>query len=44
MARHVVASAAEIPPGSRKIVTIRGREIERRVLVQDINILPGDEE
>ncbi len=27
MARHVVAAAAEIPPGSRKIVTIRGRQI-----------------
>jgi len=27
MARHVVAAVAEIPPGSRKIVTIRGREI-----------------
>jgi nitrite reductase/ring-hydroxylating ferredoxin subunit len=27
MARHVVATAAEIPPGSRKIVTVRGREI-----------------
>ncbi len=25
--RHVVATAAEIPSGSRKIVTIRGREI-----------------
>jgi 3-phenylpropionate/trans-cinnamate dioxygenase ferredoxin subunit len=27
MARHVVATAGEIPPGSRKIVTVRGREI-----------------
>jgi 3-phenylpropionate/trans-cinnamate dioxygenase ferredoxin subunit len=27
MARHVVAVAAEIPPGTRKIVTVRGREI-----------------
>lgn len=27
MARHVVATAAEIPPGERKIVTVRGREI-----------------
>lgn len=27
MARHVVATAGEIPPGSRKLVTIRGREI-----------------
>ncbi len=27
MARHVVATAAEIPPGGRKIVTVRGREI-----------------
>jgi nitrite reductase/ring-hydroxylating ferredoxin subunit len=25
--RHVVAKAEEIPPGSRKLVTIRGREI-----------------
>jgi nitrite reductase/ring-hydroxylating ferredoxin subunit len=25
--RHVVATATEIPPGGRKIVTIRGREI-----------------
>jgi 3-phenylpropionate/trans-cinnamate dioxygenase ferredoxin subunit len=27
MARHIVAAAGEIPPGSRKLVTIRGREI-----------------
>jgi 3-phenylpropionate/trans-cinnamate dioxygenase ferredoxin subunit len=27
MTRHVVARAEEIPPGSRKIVTVRGREI-----------------
>jgi 3-phenylpropionate/trans-cinnamate dioxygenase ferredoxin subunit len=27
MARHVVATAGEIPPGARKIVTVRGREI-----------------
>lgn len=27
MPRHVVAAASEIPPGSRKIVNIRGREI-----------------
>jgi 3-phenylpropionate/trans-cinnamate dioxygenase ferredoxin subunit len=27
MARHVVATAGEIPPGGRKIVTVRGREI-----------------
>ena len=27
MARHVVAAVAEIPPGSRKFVTIRGRQI-----------------
>ncbi len=27
MARHVVAAVAEIPPGGRRIVTIRGREI-----------------
>lgn len=27
MARHVVAAVAEIPPGGRKIVTVRGREI-----------------
>ena len=27
MSRHVVASVAEIPPGGRKIVTVRGREI-----------------
>ncbi len=27
MARTVVAAAADIPPGSRKIVTIRGREV-----------------
>lgn len=27
MARHVVATADEIPPGGRKIVTVRGREI-----------------
>ena len=25
--RHVVAAVSEIPPGSRKIVTVRGREI-----------------
>lgn len=27
MARHIVASAGEIPPGGRKLVTVRGREI-----------------
>jgi 3-phenylpropionate/trans-cinnamate dioxygenase ferredoxin subunit len=27
MTRHVVARVEEIPPGSRKIVTVRGREI-----------------
>jgi nitrite reductase/ring-hydroxylating ferredoxin subunit len=27
MPRHVVAAVAEIPPGGRKIVTVRGREI-----------------
>ncbi|MDO9710839.1 Rieske (2Fe-2S) protein [Paracraurococcus lichenis] len=27
MAKHVVAAVAEIPPGGRKLVTIRGREI-----------------
>ncbi len=27
MARHVVAAVGEIPPGGRKIVTVRGREI-----------------
>jgi nitrite reductase/ring-hydroxylating ferredoxin subunit len=27
MSRHVVATAEEIPPGSRKLVTVRGREI-----------------
>jgi nitrite reductase/ring-hydroxylating ferredoxin subunit len=27
MSRHVVAAAGEIPPGGRKLVTIRGREI-----------------
>ncbi|MGD0105835.1 MAG: Rieske (2Fe-2S) protein [Rhodopila sp.] len=27
MTRHVVAGVEEIPPGSRKIVTIKGREI-----------------
>ncbi|HTN12140.1 MAG TPA: Rieske (2Fe-2S) protein [Acetobacteraceae bacterium] len=27
MARHVVAAVGEIPPGERKIVTVRGREI-----------------
>ena len=27
MARHVVASVADIPPGGRKIVTVAGREI-----------------
>jgi nitrite reductase/ring-hydroxylating ferredoxin subunit len=27
MARHVVAAVGEIPPGGRKLVTIRGREI-----------------
>ncbi len=27
MAKHVVARTAEIPPGGRKLVTVRGREI-----------------
>ena len=27
MARHVVAAAGEIPPGGRKLVTVRGRQI-----------------
>lgn len=27
MARHVVGSVAEIPPGARKLVTVEGREI-----------------
>jgi nitrite reductase/ring-hydroxylating ferredoxin subunit len=27
MPRHVVATVADIPPGSRKIVTVNGREI-----------------
>lgn len=27
MSRHVVASVADIPPGTRKIVTVNGREI-----------------
>jgi 3-phenylpropionate/trans-cinnamate dioxygenase ferredoxin subunit len=27
MAKHVVAEAGEIPPGARKIVTVRGRQI-----------------
>lgn len=27
MAKHVVAPAAEIPPGSRKLVTVRGRPV-----------------
>ena len=27
MARHVVAAACEIPPGGRKLVTVRGRQI-----------------
>ena len=27
MERHVVASAADIPPGGRKIVTVKGRKI-----------------
>ncbi len=27
MSRHVVALAAEIPPGARKLVTVRGRPI-----------------
>lgn len=27
MAKHIVAAVAEIPPGGRKIVTVRGREI-----------------
>ncbi|MGZ3409194.1 MAG: Rieske (2Fe-2S) protein [Xanthobacteraceae bacterium] len=27
MSRHVVAAAADIPPGAKKLVTVRGREI-----------------
>jgi len=27
MAKHVVAAVADIPPGGRKLVTVRGREI-----------------
>ena len=27
MAKHVVAAVGEIPPGGRKLVTVRGREI-----------------
>ena len=27
MSKHVVATVAEIPPGSRKLVTVRGRSI-----------------
>jgi 3-phenylpropionate/trans-cinnamate dioxygenase ferredoxin subunit len=27
MERHVVAKVAELPPGSRRLVTIRGREV-----------------
>ena len=27
MSKHVVATVAEIPPGSRKLVTVRGRQI-----------------
>ena len=27
MSRHVVAAVADIPPGGRKLVTVRGREI-----------------
>ena len=27
MARHVVARAADIPPGARKIVKVEGREV-----------------
>ena len=27
MAKHVIAAVGEIPPGGRKLVTIRGREI-----------------
>jgi 3-phenylpropionate/trans-cinnamate dioxygenase ferredoxin subunit len=27
MAKHIVATVAEIPPGGRKIVTVRGRSI-----------------
>lgn len=27
MARHVIAAAADIPPGGRKIVTVQGREV-----------------
>ena len=27
MTRHVVASAAEVPPGSRKLVTVQGRSV-----------------
>lgn len=27
MARHIVASAADIPPGTNKVVSVKGREI-----------------
>ena len=27
MSKHVVATVAEIPPGQRKLVTVRGRSI-----------------
>ena len=27
MSRHIVAAVSEIPPGGRKLVTVRGREI-----------------
>jgi 3-phenylpropionate/trans-cinnamate dioxygenase ferredoxin subunit len=27
MSRHVVAAVAELPPGSRKLVTVKGRQI-----------------
>ena len=27
MSRHIVAAVADIPPGSRKLVTVRGRDI-----------------
>ena len=27
MARHIVASTAEIPPGTNKVVSVKGREI-----------------
>ena len=27
MSKHIVAAVAEIPPGGRKIVTVRGREL-----------------